>query len=454
MEAVLLFWAAVQVGAVVVPLDPELPAEAAGELLPRVSPSLLLVDSARFGRLPPGSFRAVLVDENAPPPSGAVTLSNWFSDEDLERDRAAPDRRLACEPAAIVFTSGTTGRQKGVVLDHGALANSGRIMARSYEWSPRDVLLSTGDLHTMSGLRNPTVATACAGSAAVVPAAESRRGPLAVADCANRHRVTLLTTVPAALRGLLKAADRLQPGSLCALRAVLSTAARLPEELRASFEGRFRVPVLDYYGLTETAGFCAGRLPRSGSCAIASIGRPVDALFRLVDENGVDAAEGSSGELWIQSANLTSGYLDDPEATGAAFSGRWYRTGDLAVRNPDGSYSLVGRLREIIKNSHGEIVAPAEIEDALMSHPGVVDAGACAVSGGDGREKLLAFAVPQSGCGGDADAERLSVELRRYLLARLGPKRAPADVFVRKNLPRNSNGKLKAAELIAEVGSR
>jgi acyl-coenzyme A synthetase/AMP-(fatty) acid ligase len=321
-------------------------------------------------------------------------------------------------------------------------------MAATYGWSPRDVLLSTGNLHTMSGLRNPCVAAAVAGSAVVVAGQEVRGSPLALAEAVRRRRTTLLTTVPAALRALLQAAGRCEAGALSSLRAVLSTADRLPEELRAGFEKAFGVTVYNYFGLTETCGLCAGEIPGRSCQGRDTVGHPVGAELRLVAEDGRDASPGQPGELWVRSAHLMLGYFRDEEASRGCFAGDWYRTGDLAQPNPDGSYSLIGRLRQIVKNAQGEILSPVEVEEALRTHPEVADAGACVAPDAGCSGQIAAFVVPRVPLAGPAERERWITVLRRHLLATVGAKRSPARIEVRSRLPRNSNGKLRIGELL------
>jgi radical SAM protein with 4Fe4S-binding SPASM domain len=450
IESLLFFWAAVQIGAVVVPLDPDMPASQAREIISRIAPVLALVDAQRREYLESSVDRVILLDADDVPPPGATPMCQWLSQEDLDAGPARPAADLADKPAAIIFTSGTTGRQKGVVLSHQSLANSGRLMAGTYKWSSDDVLMSVGDLHTMSGLRNPCVAAVQAGAAVVIAAADVRRSPLALAECVGRHRATLLVTVPAALRQFLLVENRLQSSVLASLRCVFSTADRLPEELRLAFSERFKVLVINYYGLTETAGFCGGEIPGLSCVGRASIGHPVGAQFRLVDKSGHELKTEEPGELWIKSDNLMRGYYQDPDATAAAFFGPWYKTGDLARRNQDGSFSLLGRMRDIIKNTHGEIVATVEVEEVLIAHPDIAEAGVGISTDAAGQESMIAFVVPSPQTLKVSDQTQWLTGLRKHLLKKLGSKRVPAAIRIIDKIPRNSNGKILVAQLLSE----
>ena len=156
--------------------------------------------------------------------------------------------------------------------------------------------------------------------------------------------------------------------SLGKLQQVLSTADRLPVEVKEDFNEQFGVAVHNYFGLTETAGICAAETPENHNRdAEGGIGYPVDALFRVVDDEGYDLPAGEKGALWIQSANLMQGYYLNDEATGQCFNGRWFKTGDLAVRHTDGSYSIIGRIKDQTKNNYGEILDANGIIDYLLS---------------------------------------------------------------------------------------
>ncbi len=264
IEAVLLFWAAVRVGAVVVPLDPALPTDSITDLLERIQPSLILADGDRAVRAPGGVGRVLVVDGTQPVGGGAEMFADWLDNKGGATGSLAPADSLALRPAVVLFTSGTTGKPKGVVLSHQALFQSARLMAKTYEWRSDDVLISPGELHTMSGLRNPVVASVVAGSSIVIAPCKQRATAIGIAQIIDRHLGTLLTTVPAALAQLVSVRDRLQPNALKSLRRVLTTGSFLSSTVRADFECEFDVEVLSYYGLTETAGFCAGDLPDRG----------------------------------------------------------------------------------------------------------------------------------------------------------------------------------------------
>ena len=179
-----------------------------------------------------------------------------------------------------------------------------------------------------------------------------------------------------------------------------------------------------------------------------SIGYPIDSVFRIVNREGADVPDCEAGELWIYNTNLMEGYLNDPLKTQKVFSGKWFRTGDLALRNCDGTISLVGRLKDIIKNPQGEIVSFAEVEEAIQQMDDVADVAVCSSSAADGSEYLYAFIVPKTDRSKSGD-EWIG-HLRVALLEKLGTKKLPSYIYLADSIPRNSNGKVLREKLLGQ----
>jgi len=451
-ESIFLFWACALVGALYIPLDPDLPEGRAREMARQMAPDLVVADAARIGGLE-GLAPAIVLDGEGVPPPGVPELSAWIREEDRRPFPAPPPARQAPLPAAVIFTSGSEGRPKAVVLRQSALAHSGRLVARAYGWGPGDLLLSTGELHAVSGLRNPALAVVHAGAAAVLVPPEVRHSPLAAAALIQRLGVTVLATVPAALRHLLAAAPRLGPDGLRPLRMVLVAGSRLPKELREAFLRTFSVPVYNYYGLTETAGFCAGDLPGDPPALPDTIGREVDALVRVVGEGGEEVAAGEIGELWVQSANCMIEYAGDPAGTESAYAGRWFKTGDRVRRNPDGSLALLGRRTELLKNAHGELVSAVRVEEALRGDPQLADACVRSALSDSGLEIFRAFVAPRAPVAPQARTA-FTHALRSRLADALGPKEVPEELVLVERIPRTAGGKVLFEGLVRARGDR
>ena len=433
-EAVLAIWAAWLLGAAVAPLDAAMPAHQLAEIIDRVDPALALVEASLLPCVP----------------QRLATLCLAADGEMAKSDRSLADQAANCQPldiaslpapredaaAAILFTSGSTGQPKGVVLTQGALWRGSQTIVEAMGWQESDVLLSPGGLHTMSGLRNPCVAALMAGATIVL--ADSRRAshPATLAEACRRWQVTLLGAVPA-LIGTVAAAAKTASLRFAPLRQVVVTGSMLSQTLQAEGEKAFSAPIQVYYGLTETAGICSLLPPSQAREADGDIGIPAGALMRLVDESGRTVAVGESGELQIYSANLTTGYLGDPARSAALLDRGWLRTGDMARWSESGHLILLGRRDEQIKNRFGEIVLPAVIEAFLCRRDDVAEAAV--VGSGDGAHmKITAFVVPKRADRGSGWLASLQAEMFQAL----GPRQSPDRIVEMVVLPRLSSGKI------------
>ncbi len=450
-EGMLLFWAAACLAAPLAIIDAALPPAVISERLHRLKPALLFAAGAVHAALPVGpGCTTVLLDPAGdvatPAPASTPTLMAWLRDEDYEGPTFESTAGLADFPAAILFTSGTTGEARGVMLSQRALSHSGRLMARLFDWTEDDVHICPADLHTLGGLRNPVITAVHAGASTVVTSPEVRANMTTLVGAMTRHRVTLVNATPALLRLLTSWADRMPPGALSSVRHMVVAGSALTSGVRLAFERVYRVPTSNCYGLTETAGLCISESPETRRAAAQrdsdQIGRAVDTILRVVGDDGRDVPAGTEGELWIHNANLFSGYLDNPAATEAAFSGKWFRSRDRARLTTDGECLLGGRSADAIKNAWSEFVSAREVQEALDGIPEVADSGVGAWTDDQGQEHLGAIVVPREAPRGPAESQALVAQLLRRLQEILGARRMPSRLVIRDSVPRNSNGKV------------
>jgi len=443
-EALFLVWAAWQIGAAVGCIDHRLPQDRMAEMLKRLAPKLIFCDSERAAVGAVAKRLPVVFDALADQPAtDLATFSSWLEGGATCRDweRIAPGES---DPAVVLFTSGTTGAPRGVVLSQGAIARSGQLMAQTYLWRPDDLVLSLGELSTMSGLRIPLAAVPHAGCSFLLATETDRAHASAIADCLSQGGVSILATTPALVRQFVQHQNRLATDGESRLRQVLCTGSALAPEWGDRFEQQFNIPLYNYYGLTETAGICIGARPGEVSPR-GSIGVPLGCTVRVTDPAGKPLATGELGELWIKTPNLMLGYLDDATATGAVVDAGWFKTGDLACLGIRGEVYVLDRLGDAIKDDRGDFMMLTEIDQALESHPLVVEAGVCGVHHAEAGRQLVALVVAREAR--HLGPDQLN-ELRDHVSGRLGPLRTPEVIRQVGSLPRGVSGKLLRRDLL------
>ncbi|MBZ0220869.1 MAG: acyl--CoA ligase [Candidatus Methylomirabilis sp.] len=438
-EAAVVFWASALAGAVFVPVDYALSTDALPAIIKRAGPKIIFLGRESTRSEEPAGIETISYGPESDP--RLKSFSAWL-DEGGKDYRAGPVSPE--DDAAILFTSGTSGLPKGVVLSNAALCGSGRLVSEVYGWTGKDRILCTGDFHTMSGLRNPCVAALRAGSSFIIAPENVRKNAAAASELMEKTGTTVLCTVPAFLAQFVLFPERVSSHFVKELRLVMCTGSSLPESMAEKFEMLFGRPVLNYYGLTETAGFCIGVPPGRELDFRGTIGIPAGCATKIIASGGREAAEGETGELFIKTENLMSGYFGEPEATAEVVKDGWYKTADLCRTRPDGSIELIGRADDAFKDARGELVHPAQIERAIESSPLVIEAAVCALGAEGGRPVIEAFVVPRNPSG---EKRKITEELKRHCLAVLGHNRTPADFRLVDSLPRGTNGKLLRRKL-------
>lgn len=359
---------------------------------------------------------------------GAASFSALLGDAD-----AAPD--VAIDPddiAAILYSGGTTGLPKGVLLSHRNLVATLSLGEQAVALTPDDVSLAALPFFHVYGL-HVILNFALQAGATVVAMARFELGQFLQAI--ERYRVTRGYIVPAIAHAL--AADpAVERRDLSSLRHVLCAAAPLGRELTEATKQLLGCPLTEGFGMTEMSGVTHLVPPFGAERKPGSIGPPIPGVdCRLVDpDTGHDVNPGERGELWMRSPKVMRGYLNDPEATASMVDAEgWLRSGDIAVMDEDGWFSIVGRIKEIIKYK-GFQVFPAELELILIGHPGVADCAVIGVPDEAAGEIPKAFVVP-AGDGPDPDA------VLRYVAEQVAPhKRIRAIEFI-DHIPKSQSGR-------------
>ncbi|HYE01689.1 MAG TPA: AMP-binding protein, partial [Phycisphaerales bacterium] len=311
--------------------------------------------------------------------------------------------------ALLLYTSGTSGRPKGVMLTHGNIAANIRQIADWVSFTPADTLLGVLPQFHSFGLTVLTLLPLAAGCKVVYTA---RFVPQKMVRLLRAHRPTVLIAIPSMYNALLSVKDA-APADYASLRYIVSGGEPLPQAVLEGFFTRFGVRINEGYGLTETA-------PVSNWCRPhefrpRSVGRPLPGVAeRIVDvASERDLPPGADGEVRIAGPHVMRGYYKLPEQTAAAFDGRgFFRTGDIGRMDLDGHLYITGRLKEMMIVG-GENVFPREIEEVLERHPAVRAAGVIGISDPVRGEEPVAFVEAQEGAA--PEPRELQAWCRRHL---------------------------------------
>ncbi|MFF0480124.1 acyl-CoA synthetase [Streptomyces sp. NPDC004435] len=421
--------AALLAGVPAVPLNPRSGERELAHILGDSAPELVLAGPA----------------EELPAPLAALPRV----DVELEGAEADPGAGAVPPPAGagpestalIVYTSGTTGPPKGVLLSRRAVAASLDALAEAWAWTADDVLVHGLPLFHVHGLVLGILGPLRRGGEVRHLGGFSAEG--VARELASGG--TMLFGVPTMYHRLADAlpGDPALVEALSGARLLVSGSAALPvrdHERIAAATGR---TVVERYGMSETlmnTSVRPGGPPRPGT-----VGTPLPGVeVRLVEEDGsvLGGSDGETvGEVHVRGPNLFSGYLNRPDATEAAFdggvAGGWFRTGDMAVREADGTIRLVGRKATDLIKSGGYKIGAGEIENALLDHPGVREAAVTGEPDPDLGERIVAWVVPADPADPPADAE-----LADHVARLLAPHKRPRVVRLLDSLPRNDLGKV------------
>ena len=346
------------------------------------------------------------------------------------------------ETAFILYTSGTTGRAKGVRLTvHGMLWVTAASWAPIAGFSASDILLSPLPLFHSYALNLSVLSVLATGATAHIMERFSTAEALRLLKSGG---FTFFAGVPTMFHYLLQATRGDDDVKLENLRLCVSAGAIMPATLNREFEEKFGVQLLDGYGITETSTMVIMNWP-SGGRVLGSCGIPLPGLaVRIVDASGNDVGADAEGELIVRGPNVMLGYHNKPDETKSALRAGWYHTGDLAKSDANGFVTITGRLKELIIRG-GQNIAPAEIEEAVSAFPAVLDCAVVGVAHEHLGEVPALFVVLRQG-------QRLgSDELLAHCRTRLSAYKVPQAVHVIAEIPRTGSGKImryKLRELI------
>ena len=336
--------------------------------------------------------------------------------------------------ALLMYTSGTTGRPKGVLHSHKSILAGGKNVVIGHELSAKDRALCTLPLYHINGLCVTLIAPLISGGSVVLPEkfSTSKFWP----DI-RRHECSWFSVVPTQISYLLHQETPFNKAEYPRLRFGRSASAPLSPDVHAAFEQRFEIPIIETMGLTETAAqILSNPLPPKAR-KIGSPGLAVGNEVTIADLQQNPVAENTEGEVLVRGDNVMQGYLKNPSATAESMTPKgWLRTGDLGRMDADGYVFITGRIKELIIKG-GENIAPREIDEALYSHPDVIEAAAFSCPCKDYGERIEAAVALSVGTKATAET------LRFLCQEKLGKFKTPERIHVMTELPKGPSGKIQ-----------
>lgn len=341
-------------------------------------------------------------------------------------------------PAMMVYTSGTTGKPKGVVTTHAGVRAQVASLVEAWEWRADDRILLVLPMHHVHGIVNVLTCALWAGAVCeILPRFDADAAWERIAS----GELTLFMAVPTIYRRLVAAWEEAEPerrrrmSEGCArMRLMVSGSAALPVQTLERWREISGHTLLERYGMTEMGMALSN--PLRGERRPGFVGVPLPGVeVRLADDAGAPAEPGTPGEIEVRGANVFAEYWRRPGATADAFRGGWFRTGDVAVVE-DGYFRILGRKSVDIIKTGGYKVSALEIEEALRTHPDVAECAVVGVEDPDWGERICVAVEPREGAAPTLE------EIQGWARERLAPYKLPRGLRLVDALPRNAMGKV------------
>ncbi|MHA6668772.1 AMP-binding protein [Homoserinimonas sp. A447] len=436
-DHVVVFFACAKAGLVLVPLSWRLSPRELAIQLDTADPALLLVEE-EFSSLASAAYRRL-------PQTLAVSSPGAHG---IERSVPAPSRKLDAalirrpvqddDPLIIVFTSGTLDRPKGAILTHANCFWTNLALSRTVEITSVDVVLAVMPQYHVGGWNVQPLLAWWTGATVVL---ERTFDPGRILQLIQERRITTTMGVPANYLFLAEHPS-FQAADLTSLKHAVVGGAPMPEPLLRTWHSR-GVALTQGYGLTEASPNVLCLPDEDARTKIGLAGKPYPhvevAVADPVTGEHVDGA--AEGELLVRGPSVFAGYFREPELTDAALRGGWLHTGDLVIRDAEGYYQVVDRIKDIFI-SGGEGVAPAEVESVLFAHPGVADAAVIGVPDDRWGETGAAYIVARKGVATDEQ------ELIAWCESQLARFKVPRYIRFVAEIPRSSSAKVLRRELL------
>lgn len=431
LEFITAYWALNFVGAPVVPINPLLKKPEINHIL-QDSKAVAIITTSPFARL------IHTLKEQLPDLRNIIVVGEKSAQDQIDYRKLLSFKPDLSRPpleendvSACLFTSGTTGKPKGVMLTHKNLVFDTEAVTKAIGVDCRERYLGVLPFYHAFAGTVCILVPACTGASVVVM---ERFLPRVVVENIKKHQVTIFPAVPAMYAAILQAAKNVDPKDLASLRMFVSGGSAMPLEMMRTLEELYGIIVLEGNGPTETSPI--SYVNRLELRKPGSVGPPLPGVqVSIVDENGREVPKNTVGEIIVKGDNVMKGYLNQPEATAQAIRDGWFYTGDLGMMDEDNYVYIVDRKKDLIIVG-GFNVYPREVEEVLYNHPAVAEAAVVGIPDKMRGEVPKAFIALKPGY------KVTAREIINYCRNNLADYKCPRQVEFRDELPKGPNGKI------------
>lgn len=432
-EFVISYYSILRIGAAVVPMNPMYTASELEFILSNSGAKAIIGAGKMKAPLLQAKDKLSSLDHVILTGEDLALSSDYISFSSLLDESQVPLSDITLtkdDTAVILYTSGTTGRPKGAILTHENVLSNALATADAMEYEEKDVSMAVLPMFHVFCMTVSMNASLIKGVPIVIMPAFSPKETVAAIQ---KHQVTLFAGVPTMYNFINQMPD-IGKEELSSIRLCISGGASMPVELLKRFQQRFEVPILEGYGLSESAPVTAFN-PLRGERKAGSVGVDFPGIRnKVVDPEDREVPRNEVGELIVQGPNVMKGYLNLPEETSMTIRDGWLHTGDLARMDEDGYIYIVDRKKDLIIVG-GYNVYPREVEEVIYQHPDVVEAAVLGEPDESYGEKIKAFVVTKN-------KELTTEDVHDFCSRHLAKFKLPADIEFIEELPKNATGKI------------
>lgn len=345
--------------------------------------------------------------------------------------------------SVILFTSGTTGKPKGIMLSNKSIYSSARVVIDNYKWDRDDIILNLADIHTMSGLRNTLIAPLLSNSRLIKFDISKVSNFIKIIELILEYKATILLTSPVVIKQLNIFNKKINREDISSLNYIMTTGNHLSKNDRDDFCDAYSIPIYNYYGLTETAGVCIGFTPKDKDIDSEYMGYPLGSEIDIIDRYNNSLGENSIGRLKIKNSGMI-GYYKSKKLTQNTLIDGWFYTQDLVLKSFDNKIKLIGRVDNAFNSEYGELIYPEEIEAIINLDKRVFESCVFEFKSKLNMSKIGVAIVLVNEI---RDKVTFNKGINELIERKLGKRKMVSNIWIVDDLPKGNYGKLKREKI-------